>query len=49
MSDGKKLFYYQPSKTTEWKQIEMPLAPTGVITRLTVNKAGTKLAIVVSE
>jgi hypothetical protein len=49
MSDGKKLFYYQPGKTTEWRQIEMPLQPAGVITRLAVNKTGTKLTMVISE
>lgn len=49
MSDGKKLFYYQPGKTSEWKEMKMPQMPNGVITRLAVNAAGDRLAIVVSE
>lgn len=50
MSDGKKLFYYEPGKTTTWQEIEMPAnMPTGTITRLSVNMKGNLLAIVVSE
>ncbi len=49
MSDGKKLFYYQPGKTSEWQRIEIPIMPTGAITRLAVNSKGNKLAVVVSE
>jgi len=50
MSDGKKLFYYQPGTTTTWQEIEMPAnMPAGTITRLAVNPKGNLLAIVVSE
>jgi hypothetical protein len=50
MSDGKKLFYYQPGKTSNWQEIIMPSTmPTGTISRLAVNPKGDKLAIVVSE
>lgn len=49
MSDGKKLFYYQPGKTLKWQEIEMPLMPSGAITRLAVNSKGNRLAIVMSE
>ena len=50
MSDGKKLFYYQPGKTTAWVEIVMPVTmPAGAITRLAVNSKGDQLAIVVSE
>jgi hypothetical protein len=50
MSDGKKLFYFQPEKTETWQEIEMPATmPAGSITRLTVNAKTNLLAIVVSE
>lgn len=49
MSDGKKLFYYLPGKSSGWTEIEMPIMPSGMITRLAVNSKGDKLAIVVSE
>jgi hypothetical protein len=50
MSDGKKLFYYEPGRSTSWQEIEMPpTMPTGTITRLAVNPKGNQLAIVVSE
>ena len=50
MSDGKKLFYYQPGKTTTWQEIVMPeFMPAGTITRLAVNPKGNLLAIVISE
>lgn len=50
MSDGKKLFYYQPSDSENWKEIEMPTGmPAGTITRLAVNPKGNTIAIVVSE
>jgi Tol biopolymer transport system component len=50
MSDGKKLFYYEPGKTTTWLEIEMPATmPAGTISRLSVNKKGDALAIVVTE
>ncbi len=50
MSDGKKLYYYQPGKVATWQEIEMPTAmPNGTITRLSINSKGNKLAIVVSE
>lgn len=50
MSDGKKLFYYEPGKTTTWQEIEMPAnMPAGTISRLAVNQKGDKIAVVVSE
>ncbi|HEU5291150.1 MAG TPA: hypothetical protein VFU05_10935 [Cyclobacteriaceae bacterium] len=50
MSDGKKLFYFQPGKTSTWAEIQMPtVMPTGTITRLAVNQKGNALAIVVAE
>ena len=50
MSDGKKLFYFEPGKTTTWQEIDMPASmPPGTITRLAINAKGDRLAIVVSE
>jgi len=49
MSDGKKLFFYQPGKTDAWQEIEMPAMPSGTITRLSVSSKGNVLALVVSE
>lgn len=49
MSDGKKLFFFQPGVSTEWTEVEGSAMPTGAITRLAVNSKGNKLAIVVSE
>jgi Tol biopolymer transport system component len=49
MSDGRKLFYFQPGKSIEWTEIEGHPMPPGTITRLAVNAEGNKLAIVVSE
>lgn len=50
MSDGKKLFYYEPGITSTWQEIDMPASmPTGTITRLAINPKGDVLAIVVSE
>jgi Tol biopolymer transport system component len=49
MSDGRKLFYFQPGVSITWTEIEGPVMPSGTITRLTVNTEGNKVAIVVSE
>jgi Tol biopolymer transport system component len=49
MSDGKKLFYYQPGQAGGWQEIEMPTMPDKAITRLAVNPKGDKIAIVISE
>jgi hypothetical protein len=50
MSDGKKLFYYDSKKPAGWHEVMLPAnMPSGNITRLAVNKKGTKLALVVSE
>ena len=50
MSDGKKLFYFQPGKTSSWQEIAMPAnMPAGAITRLSVNSKGDQVAIVVAE
>jgi WD40-like Beta Propeller Repeat len=50
MSDGKKLFFYEPGKSSSWQEIEMPSTmPAGLVTRLAVNLNGNMLAIVVAE
>lgn len=50
MSDGKKLFYFQPGKSSSWQEIAMPAnMPAGAITRLAVNSKGDQIAIVVAE
>lgn len=50
MSDGKKLFFYDTVKKTEWHEVTLPNAmPAGLITRLAINKNGDKLALVVNE
>ena len=49
MSDGRKLFFFQPGESTVWTEIEGPDMPAGTITRLAVSIDGNKLAIVVSE
>lgn len=50
MSDGKGLFYFDTKKPNGWQEIALPSTiPMGNITRLTVNAAGDKLAIVISE
>jgi hypothetical protein len=50
MSDGKKLFYYQKRKRSEWNEVPVHGSfPAGNISRLAVNSAGDKIAIVISE
>lgn len=50
MSDGKKLFFYQPGSSSGWQEIEMPATmPVGAITRLAVNPKSNLLAFVVNE
>lgn len=50
MSDGKKLFYFQPGKSANWQEITMPAnMPSGTITRLSVNPKAKLLSLVVSE
>lgn len=50
MSDGKKLFYFEPGKTSTWQEIDMPASmPNGTITRLAIHAKDDRLAIVVSE
>ncbi len=34
MSDGRKLFFFQPGESVEWTEIEGPSMPAGTITRL---------------
>lgn len=50
MSDEKNIFFFDPSKTTDWKKAKLPngFSPN-TITRLAVNPGGNKLAIVVNE
>lgn len=50
MSDGEKLFYFQPGKNESWKEIEVNSALSlNGITRISVNKKGDRMAIVISE
>lgn len=51
MSDGSKLFVYDPKLKNEWTEIEMSLGGTNIsgITRLAMTRDGKKLAVVVSE
>jgi hypothetical protein len=51
MSDGSKLFVYDPKLKNDWAEIEMSLGGTNIsgITRLAMTRDGKKLAVVVSE
>lgn len=51
MSDGSKLFVYDPKLKNDWTEIEMSLGGTNIsgITRLVMTRDGKKLAVVVSE
>ena len=50
MSDGEKLFYFQPGNKASWKEIPTNSSlPLKGITRLSVNKKGDKIAIVIAE
>lgn len=51
MSDGSKLFVYDPKLKNDWTEIEMSLGGTNIsgITRLAMTRDGKKLAVVVSE
>lgn len=51
MSDGSKLFVYDPKLKNDWTEIEMSLegATISGITRLAMTRDGKKLAVVVSE
>jgi hypothetical protein len=50
MSDGGKLFFYEPGISTAWQEVTLPATmPAGAITRLAVNPKGDKLALVISE
>jgi hypothetical protein len=50
MSDGEKIFFLKPGKKQNWKQVEYQ-SDTSIksITRLAINREGTKLAVVVSQ
>jgi hypothetical protein len=50
MSDGEKIFFLKPGKKQNWKQAEYQ-SGTSIksITRLAINREGTKLAVVVSQ
>jgi hypothetical protein len=50
MSDGKKLYWNDRKKESGWREISVPgNFPAGAITRLAVNRAGDKVAVVISE
>lgn len=51
MSDGSKLFVYDPKLKNDWAEIEMSHGGTNIsgITRLAMTRDGKKLAVVVSE
>lgn len=50
MSDGEKLFYIRPATKAPWKEIEMSSErPLKGITRISINRSGNKMAIVVAE
>lgn len=50
MSDGAKLYYFQPGSSDGWREIEgMSTLKLKGITRLSVNKKGNKIAIVAGE
>jgi hypothetical protein len=50
MSDGEKLYYFNPGTSNAWQEIEFASAlKLKGITRLSVNKKGNKIAIVASE
>ncbi|HYC84974.1 MAG TPA: hypothetical protein VEB86_07120 [Chryseosolibacter sp.] len=51
MSDGSKLFCQWPDKAaSEWREVKTDgIFPSGGVTRIAVNPAGTKVAVVISE
>lgn len=51
MSDGQKLFVFDPKSGTEWKEIEVNPGNSAItgITRLAISKDGKKLAVVAAE
>ncbi|HEX6889950.1 MAG TPA: hypothetical protein VF141_04640 [Chryseolinea sp.] len=50
MSDGEKLYYFDPGTSDGWTEIEgMSTLELKGVTRLSVNKKGNKIAIVASE
>jgi len=50
MSDGELLYFWQPGKNKTWSKIEQPKTDlVNGTTRLAINTAGTKLAIVINE
>jgi hypothetical protein len=50
MSDGRKLFYFHPGERNAWTEIELNSAiPLKGITRISVNKKGDRIALVVNE
>jgi hypothetical protein len=50
MSDGEKLYYFNPGSSEGWKEVEgMSTFNLKGVTRLSVNKKGNKIAIVASE
>jgi tricorn protease-like protein len=50
MSDGSKIYWLDPAKEKQWTEISMPVnEKVKGITRLSINKKGTQLAVVVAE
>jgi Tol biopolymer transport system component len=49
MSDGEKLYYFNPGSPHGWKEVEGMSGLLKGVTRLSVNKKGNKIAIVASE
>ncbi len=50
MSDEKKIFFFEPDKTADWKEAKFQSAISlKTITRLAVTRDGNKMAIVVNE
>lgn len=50
MSDGEKLFYFQPGEGKIWKEVEINSSfPLKGMSRISVNRKGDKMAIVISE
>ena len=50
MSDGERLYFWQPGKSKTWSKIDQPNTDlVNGTTRLAINSAATKLAIVINE
>lgn len=50
MSDGNRVLYFDTKKKSDWKEITLPPEfPKKTITRIAINAAATKIALVVAE